>query len=122
MNENHVKTVVTEAVEKELWGKQSITEPKLTIPPFNNKKSKEENIIDLVFFVREYFKNQISLGDEARKIARIAKELYRSGLTTEEIAKRLNKHPTRIRQYYMHMGGLTPEDKALHMQNRYLKD
>lgn len=67
-------------------------------------------------------KNIYSLGPEARKVAEEALSLYRSGLTTEEVAQKMGRHPTRIRQYYMHLGGLKHEDKAYHMKNRYIKD
>lgn len=60
------------------------------------------------------FKGTIEMSIRVRK-------LYHSGKTREEISKELNKSLPQINRYFLMGGKITPQEKALHMQNRYLK-
>lgn len=66
----------------------------------------------------EYIKEE---HEKTLKEAQKAIELYRSGATTEEVAGKMNVSVITIKRYYKRLGGITPKDKALHMQGRYLK-
>lgn len=52
--------------------------------------------------------------------AKIAKNLYRRGYKTGEIAKRLNKSEITISRYFIMTGGIEKLDEAMHMKNRYI--
>lgn len=55
------------------------------------------------------------------ELAKQAKELYRSGLIAKEIAERMGKGVATIWRYFKVTGGITNQDKATHMMNRFLK-
>gem|GEM_PF-3520667 len=55
------------------------------------------------------------------KKAKRALELYRNGLTGEEIAVEMKKTEVTIHRYFQLLGGLTNEDKAKYYKNRPTK-
>ncbi|MFN8475915.1 MAG: hypothetical protein U0822_27315 [Anaerolineae bacterium] len=120
MEDQYIQEIALDAINNDRWGKQSAIEPKFTLPTYDNNRTREENIISLVLSIINDAKKLDILGHKARKVAEEALTLYRSGLTAEEVAKKMGRHPTRIRQYYMHLGGLKPEDKIEHLKNRYV--
>lgn len=61
------------------------------------------------------------LKDKKAKEAKKALELYRSGLTAQEIGQKMGKATITIWRYFQSLGGLSKKDEALHMQGRYLK-
>lgn len=52
------------------------------------------------------------------KKAKQALQLFRSGLTGEEIASTIKKSVVTIHRYFQLLGGLTNEDYAKHYKNR----